>query len=53
MTAPSEKLARSLNALHLLQERGVVAIRAADLPRTHRKRPISVDNVVVYDNMRT
>ena len=38
MTAPSEKLARSLNALHLLQERGVVAIRAADLPRTHRER---------------
>ena len=38
MTAPSEKLARSLNALHLLQERGVVTIRAADLPRTHRER---------------
>ena len=38
MTAPSEKLARSLNALHLLQERGVIAIRAADLPRTHRER---------------
>ena len=28
MTAPSEKLARSLNALHLLQERGVIAIRS-------------------------
>ena len=38
MTAPSEKLARSLNALHLLQERGVIAIRAADLPRTYRER---------------
>ena len=38
MATPSEKLARSLNALHLLQERGVIAIRAADLPRSHLKK---------------
>jgi hypothetical protein len=38
MTPPSEKLAGSLDALRTLQERGVVAIRAADLARTHRER---------------
>ena len=38
MTPPSEKLAGSLNALRSLQERGVVAVRAADLPRSHRER---------------
>ncbi len=38
MAAPSEKLAGSLDALRSLQERGVVAIRSADLARTHRER---------------
>lgn len=38
MAAPSEKLARSLEALRSVQERGIVAIRAADLARTHRER---------------
>lgn len=38
MAAPQEKLAESLEALKALQERGVVAIRAADLARTHRER---------------
>ena len=38
MTAPQEKLARSLDVLRSLQERGVAAIRAADLGRTHRER---------------
>ncbi|MBC8211749.1 MAG: Fic family protein [Gammaproteobacteria bacterium] len=38
MATPSEKLAVSLEALHHLQERGIVAIRSADLTRTHRER---------------
>ena len=38
MTLPSEKLAGSLDVLRSLQERGVVAVRAADLPRSHRER---------------
>lgn len=38
MAAPSEKLAESLEALRKLQDRGVVAIRSADLSRTHRER---------------
>lgn len=38
MAAPSEKLAKSLDILHRLQERGVVAIRSAELTRTHRER---------------
>ena len=38
MTRPQEKLADSLEALKELQERGVVAIRSADLSRTHRER---------------
>ena len=38
MTPPSEKLAGSLDVLRSLQERGVVAVRAADLPRSHRER---------------
>ena len=38
MTPPSEKLAASLDALRYLQKRGVVAVRAADLPRSHRER---------------
>ena len=38
MTSPSEKLAGSLAVLRSLQERGVVAVRTADLPRSHRER---------------
>lgn len=38
MATPSEKLARSLEVLHTLQKRGVVAIRSSDLTRTHRER---------------
>ncbi|OIP43980.1 MAG: cell filamentation protein Fic [Desulfobacterales bacterium CG2_30_60_27] len=40
MVKPSEKLADSLKLLHALQERGVIAIRSADLTRTHRERLI-------------
>lgn len=38
MPAPQEKLARSLELLHKLQERGKVAIRTGDLPRGDRER---------------
>jgi hypothetical protein len=38
MASPSKKLAESLEVLHELQERGVVAIRSGDLTRTHRER---------------
>ena len=38
MARPSEKLAESLEVLHALQERDVVAIRSGDLTRTHRER---------------
>lgn len=38
MATPQEKLAESLEALHQLQARGVVAIRSRDLSRTHRER---------------
>lgn len=38
MATLSEKLAEALEALHTLQERGAVAIRSADLSRTHRER---------------
>ena len=38
MASPSEKLAKSLEVLHELQERGVDAIRSGDLTRTHRER---------------
>ncbi len=38
MAKPSEKLAQSLEVLHQLQERGMVAIRSGDLSRTHRER---------------
>jgi fido (protein-threonine AMPylation protein) len=38
MATPQEKLAQSLEALSTLQDRGVVAIRAADLSRGHRER---------------
>ena len=38
MATPSEKLAQSLEVLQKLQERGVLAIRAAELTRVHRER---------------
>jgi fido (protein-threonine AMPylation protein) len=38
MAKPSEKLAESLEVLHALQERGMVAIRSGDLTRAHRER---------------
>ncbi len=38
MATPSEKLAQSLDILKALQEKGIVAIRARDLTRTHRER---------------
>jgi len=37
-TTAREKLAASLEMLHALQERGVVAIRSRDLSRLHRER---------------
>ena len=38
MAAPPQKLARSLEALKSLQDRGVVAIRSSDLERIDRER---------------
>jgi Fic family protein len=38
MASPHEKLAESLAVLRALQERGVVAVRSADLTRTHQER---------------
>lgn len=38
MATPQEKLAESLEALRALQDRGVVAIQAANLKRMHRER---------------
>ena len=38
MPTPQEKLAESLSRLKELQDAGRVAIRAKDLPRTHRER---------------
>jgi hypothetical protein len=38
MTTPQQKLAGSLEALKALQDKGIVAIRARDLSRTHRER---------------
>src|ERR671919_600432 len=38
MANPQEKLAESLDTLRKLQDRGVVAIRAANLSRAHRER---------------
>ena len=38
MASPQEKLANALEALHSLQERGIVAIRSRDLSRIHRER---------------
>jgi hypothetical protein len=40
MANPREKLAESLEVLRALQKRGVVAVRSADLTRTHRERLI-------------
>ena len=37
-TKPSEKLAESLEALHALHRKKVIAIRSKDLTRTHRQR---------------
>jgi hypothetical protein len=38
MASPQEKLARSLEALKALQDKGIIAIRAADLSRAPRER---------------
>jgi len=38
MALPQEKLTDSLQALRALQKQGIVAIRSADLSRTHRER---------------
>jgi len=38
MASPHEKLAKSLEALGALQDRGVVAVRSGDLSRRHRER---------------
>jgi hypothetical protein len=38
MVTPQERLAESLEALKALQNRGIVAIRAADFSRAHRER---------------
>ena len=41
MAAPAEKLAKSLDVLKALRDRGCVAIRTVDLTRTHRQRLVS------------
>jgi len=38
MPTPAEKLAKSLETLGAMQDKGTVAIRSADLPRTDRER---------------
>jgi hypothetical protein len=38
MTLPADKLAQSLEFLSELQEKGIIAIQAKNLPRTHRER---------------
>ncbi len=38
MASPSEKLSESLEVLRKLQERGMIAIQARDLSRTHKER---------------
>lgn len=40
MASPLEKLATSLEKLKELQDKGVIAVRSADLTRTHRERLI-------------
>jgi hypothetical protein len=42
MATPAHKLSSSLEILKELQDRGIVAIRSADIPRVHRER--LVDN---------
>ena len=41
MATPAEKLAKSLDILKALQDKGRVAIRTGDLTRTHRQRLLS------------
>lgn len=41
MATPADKLARSLEALKGLQDRGLVAIRSSDLKRTDRERLVA------------
>jgi len=41
MASSQEKLAESLHVLKGLQERGVIAVRSADLSRTHRERLVN------------
>ena len=56
MAAPSEKLARSLQALKDLQDRGVVAIRSSDLGRIDRERLVAngfLQAVIKNDLMET
>jgi Fic/DOC family len=38
MATPSEKLAASLEALKIIQDKGITAIKSAELGRTHRER---------------
>jgi hypothetical protein len=38
MASPAENLAKSLEKLDSLQQRGVIAVRSRDLTRTHRER---------------
>ncbi len=38
MASPHEKLAKSLEILRELQDRGIVAVRSGDLTRTHQER---------------
>lgn len=38
MATPSDKLAQSLEALKVLQDQGIVAIRTENMTRTHRER---------------
>ena len=50
MPTPQEKLAKSLQVLHKLQNRGAVAIRSSDLSRTDRER--LVENGFLQEVMR-
>ena len=38
MATPGEKLAESLERLKVIQDKGLVAIKASDLSRVHRER---------------
>jgi len=46
MATPSDRLAASLEALKLLQDQGIVAIRSAQLERTHRERLLRAGFIV-------